>query len=216
MQACAAVSVGLCLFVSGCASTQLNYNTLDLATSVGHIQTQEVLYNLSVILDDPAAIPTHVDLSEGTASTINSIDPSISFPIAQIIAQATVAAGTANQLQNTLARTGVSTSVSAHNVSSQSLSGTQFPWLYRDGDPLPQNAVRLGHFGRHVLYISKAEKWKLSDFTLFVLTATTQSTATTNSSGSSGQSGKSGLAATASRGSVILGGQVLPLTWTVS
>jgi hypothetical protein len=89
----------------------------------------------------------------------------------------------------------------------QLLSGAQFPWMCRDGDPLPQDAVRLGRFGKHVLYISKAEKWKLSDFTLFVLTATAQSTAATNSSGSSGQSGKGGLAATAPRGSVIVGGK---------
>jgi hypothetical protein len=116
MRACAAVSVGLSLFVSGCSSTQLNYNTLDLATSVGDIQTQQVLYNLSIILDDPAAIPTHIDLSDGTASTTNSIEPSISFPIAA-----------------------------------------------------------------------------------------------TNSSGSSGQSGKGGLTATAPRGSVLVGGQVVPL-----
>jgi hypothetical protein len=53
MRACAAVS-GLYLFVSGCASSQLNYSTLDLATSVGGIQTQQVLYNPSLILDDPS------------------------------------------------------------------------------------------------------------------------------------------------------------------
>jgi hypothetical protein len=53
MRACAAES-GLYLFVSGCASSQLNYNTLDLATSVGGIQTQQVLYNLGLILDGPS------------------------------------------------------------------------------------------------------------------------------------------------------------------
>ncbi len=118
---------GLYLFVSGCASTQLNYNTLDLATGVGDIQTQQALYNLSVVLDDPAAIPTHVDLSEGTASTTNSIDPSISLPIAQTIAQATVTAGAANQLQNALARTGGTLFVltaAAQSMGPMNLSGS--------------------------------------------------------------------------------------------
>lgn len=36
---------------------RLNYDTLDLATSVGDIQTQQALYKLSLILNDPAALP---------------------------------------------------------------------------------------------------------------------------------------------------------------
>ncbi len=419
MRACAAVSVGLYLFVSGCASSQLNYNTLDLASSVGDIQTQQVLYNLSLILDDPAAIPTHVDLSAGTASTSNSIGPNISSPIPETIAQVTAGGtGTGNVLQNTFARTGVTASVSGQNLYSQSwnytpvtdgdelrrlralykyalgtqahvpcpiqrklvarerpfgnedllldyppvaksvnvsyknnadttnsiycqdigvrsvtyktnasskavdkngmtfddwqsrwkpnpndsncakpnnlqctgtagrtlsqwdalwipgtltqycesvtdtitvpdetylrrpscilclrqkgrtalytpvpgaypgspadkltvnerlqlLGGAQFPWLYRDGDPLPQDAVWLGHFAKHDLYISKSEKWKLSDFTLFVTNATAQSIAAANSSNSSGQSdGKGGQAASATPASVLVNGQLVPL-----
>lgn len=416
MRACTAVSVGLYLFVSGCASSQLNYNTLDLATSVGNIQTQQVLYNLSLILDDPAAIPTHVSLSDGTASTNNSIQPGVSSPLAQSIAQTTATAGIANQLQNTLSHTGMSASISAQNLYSQSwdytpvtdgdelrrlralykyalgtpthapcssqhelvacerpfgnedllldyppitksvnvsytnnadttnsiycqdigvrsvtyktnasnkavdkngitledwqgrwkpnpndsncakpnnlqctgtagktlsewdalwrpgtltqycasvtdtitvpdeaylhrpgcilclrqkgrtalytpvpkayagsaadkltvnerlqlLSGAQFPWLYRNGDPLPPDAVWLGHFAKHDLYIRKAEKWKLSDFTLFVATATAQSSAS-NRSNSSGESQGRGQAASTTPASVFVNGQLVPV-----
>ena len=56
MRACAAASVGLYLFVSGCASSPLNYSTLDLATCVGGIQTQQVLYNLSLTPARPSLI----------------------------------------------------------------------------------------------------------------------------------------------------------------
>jgi hypothetical protein len=416
MRACGAVSVGLYLLVSGCASTQLNHNTLELATSVGNIQTQQVLYNLSLILDDPAAIPTHVTLSDGSASTNNSIQPDISSPLAQSIAQTTATAGIANQLQSTLSHTGMSASISAQNLYSQSwdytpvtdgdelrrlralykyalgtlahapcpvqhelvacerpfgnedllldyppitklvnvaytnnadttnsiycqdigvrsvtyktnasnkavdkngitledwqrrwkpnpndgncaksdslqctgtagktlgqwdalwkpgtltqycasvtdtitvpdeaylhrpscilclrqkgraalytpvpkahagsaadkltvnerlqlLSGAQFPWLYRDGDPLPPDAVWLGHFAKHDLYIRKSEKWKLSDFTLFVATATAQSTAS-NRSNSSGESQGRGQAASTTPSSVLVNGQLVPV-----
>lgn len=421
MRACAAVSVGLYLFVTGCASSQLNYNTLDLASSVGDIQTQQVLYNLSLILDDPAAIPTHLDLSDGTASTTNSIQPSISSPIAETIAEGTVTvggnvAGGGNQLQNTLARTGASAAISAQNLYSQSwdytpvtdgdelrrlralykyalgtlthapcpnrrklvacerpfgnedllldyppvtksvnvsytnnadttdsiycqdigvrsvtyktnasnkavdkngmtfddwqsrwkpnpndsncakpnnlqctgtagrtlsqwdalwipgtltqycasvsdtitvpdetylhrpscilclrqkartalytpvpeaypgspadkltvnerlqlLSGAKFRWLYRDGDPLPKDAVWLGHFAKHDLYISKSEKWKLSDFTLFVAAATAQSRAAATPSNSAPE-GRGGQASSATPASVLVNGQVVPL-----
>jgi hypothetical protein len=416
MRACAAVSVGLYLFVTGCASTQLNHNTLDLASSVGDIQTQQVLYNLSLILDDPAAIPTHLDLSDGTASTTNSIQPSISSPIAETIAEGTATAGGPNQIQNTLARTGASASISAQNLYSQSwdytpvtdgdelrrlralykyalgtlthapcpirrelvacerpfgnedllldyppvtksvnvsytnnadttnsiycqdigvrsvtyktnasnkavdkngltfddwqsrwkpnpndsncakpnnlqctgtagrtlsqwdalwvpgtltqycasvtdtitvpdetylhrpscilclrqkartalytprpqaypgsladkltvnerlqlLSGARFRWLYRDGDPLPQDAVWLGRFAKHDLYISKSEKWKLSDFTLFVATATAQSRAATNAASASSE-GRAGQASSSTPTSVLVNGQVVPL-----
>jgi hypothetical protein len=416
MRAWAAVSVGLYLFVAGCASSQLNYNTLDLATSVGNIQTQQVLYNLSLILDDPAAIPTHVSLSDGSASTNNSIQPGINSPLSQTIAQATATAGIANQLENTLSHTGMSASISAQNLYSQNwdytpvtdgdelrrlralykyalgtvthapcpiqrelaacerpfgnedllldyplvtksvnvsytnnadttnsiycqdigvrsvtyktnasnkavdkngitledwqgrwkpnpndsncdkpnnlqctgtggktlsqwdalwrpgiltqycasvtdtitvpdetylhrpscilclrqkgrtalytplpkayagssadrltvnerlqlLGGAQFPWLYRDSDALPPSAVWLGHFAKHDLYISKSEKWKLSDFTLFVATATAQSAAR-GGGGSSGESQGRGQAASTTPSSVFVNGQLVPV-----
>jgi hypothetical protein len=93
----------------------------------------------------------------------------------------------------------------------QLLSGAQCPWLYRDGDPLPQDAVRLGHFAKQVLYISKAEKWELSDFTLFVLTATAQSAAATNSSGSLRSIGQGWPGRNRAPRLGDCGGQVLPL-----
>jgi len=100
----------LSTMAGGCASTQLNHNTLDLASTVGDLQTQQVLYNLSLIMDNPGAIPTHVDLTAGSSSTTNSITPTITTPFtssAQILAQGTTTlngaggvVSNANELQN--------------------------------------------------------------------------------------------------------------------
>jgi hypothetical protein len=74
------VSLSAAVALSGCASTQLNHNTLELASTVGDIQTQQVLYNLGLMYDNPAAIPTHVDLSGGSAATTNAVNPTIGAP----------------------------------------------------------------------------------------------------------------------------------------
>jgi hypothetical protein len=76
-----AVSMGAAVLMAGCASTQLNYNTLELASSVGNIQTGQVLANLSLFMDNPSALPAHVDLSAGTASTTYSVNPTITTPL---------------------------------------------------------------------------------------------------------------------------------------
>ena len=41
-----AACIAGCLAVFGCASTQLNYNTLDLAASSDNLITSQILFNL--------------------------------------------------------------------------------------------------------------------------------------------------------------------------
>src|ERR1700677_3976714 len=69
------------LELSGCASLQLNHNTIELGTSVNDLQKQQILYNLSLFADDPAALPTHLDLTGGTAQTQNTVQPTVGFPL---------------------------------------------------------------------------------------------------------------------------------------
>src|ERR1700753_3163634 len=71
--------------VAGCASTQLNHNTLDLASTVDSLVTKQVLDNLSKIIDNPLAVPAQVDLAAGSATTSNSITPSISDPYTKAV-----------------------------------------------------------------------------------------------------------------------------------
>ncbi len=76
------VSVVVCFLASGCASTQLNYNTADLASSLGNLMKSQIFYNLSQALGDPDFIPSQVTISIGTAQTANAVNPTISFPLA--------------------------------------------------------------------------------------------------------------------------------------
>jgi len=74
---CAAV----CLLGSGCASTQLNHNTADLASSLSSLEKTQILYNLAQAITDPEFVPSQVTISIGTAQTSNSVNPSISIPL---------------------------------------------------------------------------------------------------------------------------------------
>jgi len=119
----------LCFLLLGCASTQLNFATLDLGESVSDIQKKQVLHNLSLFIDDPAAFPIHIDLQSGGAQVTNTIQPTLGAPLgATQLIQSTVSTAmggsVANQLQST--RPGATLSVEAQNAQQQS-------WTY---DPI--------------------------------------------------------------------------------
>ena len=69
------------LALSGCASWQLNRNTVDLATSSSDLVTNQVISNLAKFRADAFAIPSQVSIPSGSATTTNSITPTISIPI---------------------------------------------------------------------------------------------------------------------------------------
>jgi hypothetical protein len=41
------ICLAVCLLVCGCASTQLNYNTADLASSLNSLTKRQIFYNLA-------------------------------------------------------------------------------------------------------------------------------------------------------------------------
>jgi len=65
-------------------------------------------------------------------------------------------------------------------------------WLLTERDSLPEDALSLGHFGAHDLYVSAKDVGRLSDFTLFVITATEESTAAAASAGGGPSASKGG------------------------
>jgi len=69
------------LSLTACASGQLNFNTLDISSTVGDVYTRETLLNLSKFIDDPHAVPSFIDLSAGTVQTSNAITPSAGIPL---------------------------------------------------------------------------------------------------------------------------------------
>jgi hypothetical protein len=107
------------LLSSGCASTQLNYNAVEISSTIDSVYTRETLNNLSKFIDDPNAIPSQVMMVGGTVQTVNTVNPSISFPLSAQVARTTQATPTALTLTsaNTLAGTGAS--VSGTNSASQ-------------------------------------------------------------------------------------------------
>jgi hypothetical protein len=80
--ACTAVG----LLASGCASSQLNYNAADLASSLNSLQKRQIFFNLAQALKDPEFVPSQVTISIGTAQTANAATPSISLPLASPLA----------------------------------------------------------------------------------------------------------------------------------
>ncbi len=75
------ISIAVCLLVCGCASTQLNYNTADLASSLNSLTKRQIFYNLAQTLTDPEFVPSQATISIGTAQTLNAVTPSVSIPI---------------------------------------------------------------------------------------------------------------------------------------
>jgi hypothetical protein len=67
--------------LSGCASWQLNHNTMDLATSSSDLVTDQILSNLARFRASAYAIPSQVSVPSGSATTTNSVTPTIGGPI---------------------------------------------------------------------------------------------------------------------------------------
>ena len=80
------VCIAVCFLGSGCASTQLNYNAADLATSLHSLTKKQIFFNLAQALNDPEFVPSQVTISIGSAQTANSITPSLSLPLGSPIA----------------------------------------------------------------------------------------------------------------------------------
>jgi hypothetical protein len=75
------MSIAAGLVACGCSSTQLNYNTADLASSFNSLTKRQIFYNLAQSVTDPEFVPSQVTISIGTAQTLNSVTPSISVPL---------------------------------------------------------------------------------------------------------------------------------------
>jgi hypothetical protein len=75
------ICVAFGLLGSGCASSQLNYNAADLASSLNSLTKKQIFFNLAQALNDPEFVPSQVTISIGTAQTSNAVTPSISLPL---------------------------------------------------------------------------------------------------------------------------------------
>jgi hypothetical protein len=63
------------LLLAACATAELNENTLDLAGTVGYLQTAQIIDNLGRFIDSPDAIPAQIALTGGIVQIANTINP---------------------------------------------------------------------------------------------------------------------------------------------
>ena len=69
-----------CALLAGCVSTQLNQNTLDLASTVAYLHRSQVIDNLGRFIDNPDTIPAEVALTGGIVQVKNEINPQWIYP----------------------------------------------------------------------------------------------------------------------------------------
>jgi hypothetical protein len=124
--------------VSGCASTQLNHNTLDLASSTDDLLSTQILHNFANFIDSRAALPAQLSISSGTATTTNTVTPSVSLPITQTLATTntlavTAAAATSSTLtgQRVGSVSPITSNLSASNVAAQNWAYSPITDPYR-------------------------------------------------------------------------------------
>jgi hypothetical protein len=111
---CRSWSIPSSILLGGCASTQLNYNTQDIAASVSDVYLEQVLDNFGLFISNRYAVPSQVDMLAGTVQTSNTITPSITIPLTNMVAS-TIGA----MISNTHTFAGKSFSVMAGNTGQQ-------------------------------------------------------------------------------------------------
>ena len=115
------------LLLSGCASSQLTYNVLDIASSTSRLAKEQVLYNLAQFIDSEAAIPAQVVFGQGSVLTTNTLNATFTDPLSKTVAatntlQKTMATATTTQATNSLVATdaGKSLAITGGNTATQS------------------------------------------------------------------------------------------------
>jgi hypothetical protein len=117
----------------GCASTQLNHNTLDLGSTVDHLLTAQILHNLSHYIDNPSAVPSQLVIGSGSAQTANTMSGSYFSPISKAVTVATtVPPSGAATVVRTAVDAAKTLTIGGNNVATQN-------WAFEpvnDADPL--------------------------------------------------------------------------------
>jgi hypothetical protein len=71
-------AIAIATALAGCATAQLNYNTMEIASTVESLQTRQILNNISKFIDDPDTIPDQIAIGSGNVSVTNSVTPNVS------------------------------------------------------------------------------------------------------------------------------------------
>jgi uncharacterized membrane protein YgcG len=90
------------MLLSACASTELNYNTLDLGSTTNDLLTRQIGYNLSNFIDSELAFPAQIIINSGTATTADSLQPTVTAPFSKQFTNTAAVAMSGNNPGTTL------------------------------------------------------------------------------------------------------------------
>src|ERR1700722_4041845 len=121
------IATAIAAVLSGCASAQLNFNALDLASTSSRLVTLQVLSNLAKFRSSPFATASQVSIPSGSVTTTNSITPTLGGALgtqATTSLATTVAATVSNLTTNTHVRPNDTIGLSASDQYSQNYTIT--------------------------------------------------------------------------------------------
>jgi hypothetical protein len=110
------IALSFATLLCSCASTQLNYNTLDIASTVDDLYTRQALNNLSRVIDEPFALPSQLDLLQGTIQTSVSVNPSVTYPLSKAVTDTLTQTGASTTNTHTKLLGGAGGGVSASDI----------------------------------------------------------------------------------------------------
>ena len=108
--------------LAGCVSGQLNFNTLDLASTTDSLLTEQIIENLARFIDTSTAVPAQIVMNGGTTTTANTVTPQFTDPLSRAVTiGSTVATAATTTTTNSLSSVANSKSatISASNVATQ-------------------------------------------------------------------------------------------------
>lgn len=73
--------------ICGCTSAQLSRGTVNVASTIEEIETSQAIANFSRIADNAFALPSLVSIVGGTVQVVNTVTPSVSFPLTSMFAR---------------------------------------------------------------------------------------------------------------------------------
>jgi hypothetical protein len=114
------------ILLSGCASTQLNYNTVELSNGLDSIYIKDTLNNISKFIDNNYAIPSQMIIGAGTFQTVNTVNPSLTIPftpqVAQTVTNVVTGAASSTTGSNVHTLGAIGPAVSATNTQQQNFT----------------------------------------------------------------------------------------------
>ena len=147
----AASIIAVSATITGCASTQLNYNALDLAGTVDKLVINQIVENIAKFLDQPSAIPAQVAIPSGSVTTTTQAGFNWGLPITKAVTATDQFVRSASPSVTAIGSTVAATSMLTPNASDQwSQNWALSPLL--DADQMR----RLGALYRYVTHPDEA------------------------------------------------------------